>query len=279
MSHPLSINASVEGVGAATWRPAMIALDIDGTLLPLGAETVPPAMLEAVRRTVDAGVHVVLATGRRAVGTQAIAEQLGLAERPAVCSNGAVTVLPATCEVLAAETFDATTAVRLMQAALPEAVIAVECRDLAWLVSRELPDSEIRGPQQVATIAEMTSEPVLRLVVHWPDAELEEFVTRVEAAGLQGVNYAIGYSAWLDVMAPGVSKASALEALRKRVEVPADRTAAIGDGLNDLEMLAWGTHSVAMGSAPVQVQDAADEVALPAEEDGAAAVLNRWFAE
>ncbi len=255
----------------------MVALDIDGTVLALGSETVSPTVVEAVRRTVEAGVHVVLATGRRVVGTQAVAEQLGLAELPAACSNGAVTVVPATREILAAETFDATSAVGLMQVALPEAVIAVERRDLGWLVSRELPDSEIRGPQQVVTIREMIAQPVLRLVVHWPDAALEDFVARVESAGLHGVNYAIGYSAWLDVMAPGVSKASALEALRRRLRVPADRTAAIGDGLNDLEMLHWGAHSVAMGSAPAQVQDAASEVTHPAEEDGAAAVLNRWF--
>ncbi len=256
----------------------MVALDIDGTVVPVGSETVSAAVVDAVRRTAAAGAHVVLATGRRVAGTQAIAEQLALAELPAVCSNGAVTVVPATREILATETFDATTAVRLMQAALPEAVIAVERDDLVWLVSRELTDGEIRGPQQVASIQEMTSLPVLRLVVHWPDAALEDFVARVESAGLHGVNYAIGYSAWLDVMAPGVSKASALEALRRRLGVPADRTAAVGDGLNDLEMLEWGAHAVAMGSAPAEVQDAAGAVTYSAEEDGAAAVLNRWFA-
>ena len=59
--------------------------------------------------------------------------------------------------------------------------------------------------------------------------------------------------------------------------MPEGRTAAFGDGLNDLEMLAWATYGVAMGDAVVEVQDAADEVTLTAHEDGVARVLDRWF--
>ena len=259
------------------WRPRLVALDIDGTVVPLETDTVSPAVVAAVRRAVDAGVHVVLATGRRVLGSVDIAEQLGLSGQPAVCSNGAVIVVPATLEVLHTETFDPTSAIALMREALPEAIVAVERPGLGYLVTHEFPPGEIRGPQVVASLAQIVSEPALRLVVRWPGAELEEFVAAVEGAGLQGVNYAIGYSAWLDVMPPGVSKASALEVLRIRLGVPEGRTAAIGDGLNDLEMLAWATHGVAMGGAVVEVQDAADEVTLTAHEDGVASVLNRWF--
>ncbi len=256
----------------------LVALDLDGTVVPLEIEVVATAVVEAVRRAVDAGVHVVLATGRRAVGAVDIAEQLGLSDQPAVCSNGAVIAVPGTLEVVHSETFDPTSAVALMLEALPDAIVAVERPDLGYLVSHEFPAGEIRGPQVVATVAEMISGPALRLVVRWPGAELEHFVRVVESAGLHGVNYAIGYSAWLDVMPPGVSKASALEVVRLRLGVPEGRTAAFGDGLNDLEMLRWAAHGVAMGDAVVAVQDVADEVTLTAHEDGVAHVLDRWFA-
>jgi hydroxymethylpyrimidine pyrophosphatase-like HAD family hydrolase len=52
---------------------------------------------------------------------------------------------------------------------------------------------------------------------------------------------------------------------------------AVGDGRNDLEMLRWAGHGVAMGHAPAEVQDVADEVTGTFEEDGCAAVLDRWF--
>ena len=52
------------------WRPRLVALDIDGTILKWveGAGTthveVSPAVKDAVRRALDAGAHVVLASGR-----------------------------------------------------------------------------------------------------------------------------------------------------------------------------------------------------------------------
>ena len=133
---------------------------------------------------------------------------------------------------------------------------------VGYAVTRPFPEDEVSGEQLVMTVEEIVAQPVSRMVVRWPGAELEEFVAAVEGAGLHGVNYAIGYSAWLDVMPPGVSKASALEVLRVRLGVPEGRTAAFGDGLNDLEMLRWAAHGVAMGDAVVEVQDAADEVTL-----------------
>ena len=52
---------------------------------------------------------------------------------------------------------------------------------------------------------------------------------------------------------------------------------AVGDHRNDLEMFGWAALAVAMGDAPPAVQDAADEVTYSWAEDGAAAVLTRYF--
>ena len=73
-------------MSAPNWRPRLVALDIDGTLLkwvtgPGGGSTheaVPPAVLASVRRAVDAGAHVVLASGRAPHGMTVVAEQLQL---------------------------------------------------------------------------------------------------------------------------------------------------------------------------------------------------------
>jgi Cof subfamily protein (haloacid dehalogenase superfamily) len=259
------------------WRPALVALDLDGTTVPAETDHVSAAVVAAVRRVVDAGVHVVLATGRGVLGTRPVAEQLGLDHLPAVCSNGAVTAVPSRLEVVHAVTFDPAPAVRLVQQFLPEAIVAVERPGIGYAVTRPFPPDEVSGEQIVLPLEEIIAQPVSRMVVRSPGVELEEFVARVEAAGLQGVNYAIGYSAWLDVMPPGVSKASALEVMRIELGVPEGRTAAFGDGLNDLEMLAWAAHGVAMGDAVVEVQDTADEVTFTAHEDGVAHVLARWF--
>jgi hydroxymethylpyrimidine pyrophosphatase-like HAD family hydrolase len=52
---------------------------------------------------------------------------------------------------------------------------------------------------------------------------------------------------------------------------------AIGDGRNDTEMLRWAGRGVAMGQAPLEVQEAADDVTETVHNDGVAFELARWF--
>ena len=95
----------------------------------------------------------------------------------------------------------------------------------------------------------------------------------VERIGLHEVNYAVGFTAWLDINPEGVSKGSALELIRRRLSVEPRHTVAVGDQRNDLEMLGWAARGVAMGNAPEEVKAVADEVAGDVEEDGLVAVL------
>ena len=96
---------------------------------------------------------------------------------------------------------------------------------------------------------------------------------RVARSGLRDVTYAIGWSAWLDLTPPGVTKASALEVVRERLEVPAGSTLAVGDGGNDLEMLTWAAVGVAMGDDDERVLAVADAWTAGVEDDGVVAVL------
>jgi hydroxymethylpyrimidine pyrophosphatase-like HAD family hydrolase len=95
----------------------------------------------------------------------------------------------------------------------------------------------------------------------------------VERAGLHGVSYAVGWSAWLDINPEGVSKGSALELVRRRLQIEPINTVACGDQRNDLEMLHWAAWGVAMGNAPDEVKAVADEVAGHVDEDGLAPIL------
>jgi hydroxymethylpyrimidine pyrophosphatase-like HAD family hydrolase len=59
--------------------------------------------------------------------------------------------------------------------------------------------------------------------------------------------------------------------------VAASDVIAFGDMPNDLEMLQWVGHGVAMGNAHPALKDVADEVTATNAEDGLALVLERWF--
>jgi hypothetical protein len=170
-------------------------------------------------------------------------------------------------------TFDPTSALRLLREHLPGAAYAVEELGNGFRLAGPFPDGELTGQLTVVPFEELLDVPATRVVVRSPSHTPEEFLELTERIGLHGVNYAVGWTAWLDLAPEGVSKASALEQVRLRLGVPASRTVAVGDGRNDLEMLRWAAHSAAMGHAPPEVHAAATEVTGTVAEDGVADVL------
>jgi hydroxymethylpyrimidine pyrophosphatase-like HAD family hydrolase len=113
----------------------------------------------------------------------------------------------------------------------------------------------------------------VRVVVHVPDLSPQEFSKVIAESGVHGVEYSIGWTAWLDMAAPGISKASALEVIRDRLGIAREATVTVGDGFNDTEMLTWAGVGVAMGQAPQGVKDVADVVTESIYEDGTVLVL------
>jgi hypothetical protein len=82
----------------------------------------------------------------------------------------------------------------------------------------------------------------------------------------------------LEIAPRGASKASALAWLCERRGIAASEVAAFGDMPNDLPMLAWAGHAVAVANAHPEVIAAADEVTASNDEAGVARVLERVFA-
>ncbi len=257
--------------------PHLIALDIDGTTID-HAGVLSPGVRAAVRAVADAGHQVVIATGRSIVGTQPILRALNLTHGYAVCSNGAVTLRldperDGGYELLEAVTFDAGPALALLHGSWPDAVVAVEEIGVGFKVSAPFPDGELEGHVTVVPWEHLADSPVTRLTFRSPSGTTEDFLHLAERIGLHGFNYGVGYTAWLDINPEGVSKASALEQIRRRLHVEPAHTVAVGDQRNDLEMLRWAARGVAMGNAPDEVKAAADEVTGDVTEDGLVPVL------
>ncbi len=263
--------------------PSLVALDVDGTLIHYD-QTMSPRVRKAVRAAHEAGHLLVIATGRSLVGTLPIAEELGLDDCYMVSSNGAVTArldrsVGAGYEITDMVTFDPGPVVTLVRQQLPDALFAVEVVGQGARVSGDWPEGELSGLLDVVPFDRLVDGPTTRVVVRSPEHTPADFLQTVERIGLHGVSYAVGYTAWLDLAPEGVSKASALEQVRQRLGVPLERTIAIGDGRNDLEMLAWAHRGIAMGNAADVVLAAADEIAPDVREDGLAQVLEELTAD
>lgn len=262
-----------------TWRPRLIALDIDGTITPVGREDIAPAVRAAISRAVAHGAHVVLSTGRSLVGARPIVEDLGLRGTTAICSNGAVWWDTTTREVIRKVEFDPGPSVERLRALLPEAVFAVELTGVGNLSFGRFPDGDLWGEVREVSFEELVATPTSRLVMRWVDRTPEELALRMLDVELPGVSASQDHiEPWLTLTPPGVTKGAALEDLRAKLGVSEKDTLAIGDGANDVEMLRWAAHGVAMGQAPVAVREIADAVTGTVLDDGAAAVLDRYFA-
>jgi Cof subfamily protein (haloacid dehalogenase superfamily) len=270
------------------WKPRLIALDIDGTLLKwvdgggTTHEEIAPAVYDAVRRALDAGAHIVLASGRSPHGMTRIADALDLhvegEERIwIVASNGAVVLRYPPVEVIHEETFDAREAVASVLEHHPAALVAVEGRGVGYRVNRHFPPGELTGEMTITEVDDIVAGPVSRVIIRDPDATAEDFVALGERLGLHGTNYVVGWTAWLDLAPVGVDKASGLQHVADKLGVAADEVLAIGDGRNDIEMLQWAGRGVAMGQAIEEVIAAADAVTSSVFEDGAAVEIGKYF--
>lgn len=256
----------------------LVALDVDGTLVDHDGR-MSDTVRHAARNVVAAGHDVVIATGRSLGAVLPIIELIGLERGYGVCSNGAVTIridpaLDLGYEIVDRETFDPRHALMTLRDTIPGARFALEDADGNFLSTERFQDASFGIQARGVDFHHLLDATAVRVVVNSADASTEEFSAAIDAAGLHGVTYAVGWSAWLDIAADGVTKASALEKIRCRLGVDRHQTVAVGDGTNDLEMLRWAGRGVAMGQADAIVRDAANEVTGSVYDDGVATVLH-----
>jgi hypothetical protein len=178
--------------------------------------------------------------------------------------------------------------VRGLRQAIPGVVFAVELErgfghEAGWTDGALLPAP--RPPQREAPDAleadalELVTGPVVKLLLRHPTLPFAEVARRArEAVGEEAVVTWAG-TRIVEISAAGVTKAWALERLCATLGVHRDEVVAVGDMENDLAMLAWAGHAVAVANAQQNVLDAADEVTASNLEDGVALVLERLVAD
>jgi HAD superfamily hydrolase (TIGR01484 family) len=258
------------------WRPRLVALDIDGTLVDRNG-FLPDPVAEAVALVIEAGVPVVLSTGRSWHGTKPVFEELHLPAGSTVCSNGAVVVRYPPQEIVKAITFDPRPVISRVEEFAPGTLIAVEEIGIGYRLNDRFPGEDLTGELIIEDSEQLSSRPVTRVILRDPTRSEEEFLALARHLGMHGVTYFIGWRSWLDIAPDGVNKATALAEVAAGFGVPAADILAFGDGRNDIEMLRWAGRGVAMGDAPDEVKAVADDVTKTIDDGGPAAELRAWF--
>lgn len=267
--------------------PALIASDVDGTLLD-GDEKVTDRTRAAVNAAVGAGAHFVLATGRPPRWIAPIVDALGFAPM-AVCANGAVLYDPATDRVVSARTLSVQTLARLagiVGRLMPGAGLAVErvgasAHDAAtpqFISSPGYEHAWLNPDNTEVSLEDLLSEPAIKLLVRQAGAASADMAARLapHVGAVGELTYSTN-NGLVEIVPAGITKATGLTELIAPLGLTTTDVVAFGDMPNDLPMLLAAGHGVAMGNAHPDVRAVAAEVTAPNTDDGLARVLERWW--
>ena len=260
--------------------PKLVASDLDGTLVR-SDNTIDERTRRAIAAAEAAGATVVFCTARPHRGLTELADATGH-RGVAICNNGAMLWDLHAESVLETSPLHPTVARRLV------ALLEAEVPGGAWAVERaggfgHEPGYVTRWPipegAAVDAVHALICEPAVKLMLRHRDLSADVLLARARAAcgHLAELSHSSTSDALLEIAAPGVSKASALARLCEQRGIDRREVIAFGDMPNDLPMLAWAGHSVAVSNAHPEVRAAAHEVTASNDEAGVALVLERLF--
>lgn len=265
-------------------RPRLIALDMDGTMLD-GEGRLTPRLKAAFAAAQDLGVRIVAATGRMYPSAMMHLGEAGI-KSASIFYNGA----------LIRDTEDGRTIYERRVGKDLTAGILSFFRERGWYIHAYSDDKlivvddsdercryyeKLSGQKAVAygeKFWDSGLDSSKLLGISFDGDEFMRMGREVREAFGGSIYQATTWGAFLEMVHPSVNKANALERVCRYYGVPREEAAAIGDGINDIEMIKWAGTGIAMGNSKEAVKAAADIIAPPNTEEGAARIIERLIA-
>jgi Cof subfamily protein (haloacid dehalogenase superfamily) len=269
----------------------LLAADIDGTLLNPQFQ-ISATDLTALRRAQQAGVEVILVTGRRHQFALPIAQQVG-PDLWLISSNGAVTrslsgntfhrdLLPKeTCRRLCAamREFRGNT-VLTFDVEGKGAIVLEHMGQLTSSIQRWLEKNLEYIDFVIPVEKSLTTDPVQAMFCG-TIARMHQALAELAASGLENevtvlrTEYPLRDLSIVDVLNQGCSKGHAVERWANHRGIPREQVMAIGDNYNDVEMLAYAGVPFIMGNASAELRGRGWAVTLPNDQNGVAVAIDQ----
>ena len=242
---------------------------------------ISPRVARAVSAVMACGVTVTLASGRSFRSMWPFARALKIAS-PLVCYQGGRICVPPDGRILFDESVPLDATHDLLEYA--------QARDLDITVYLDdcVYTREIRRPREfydrffglpivvVEDLLHVVDRRPTKAIIVGEEAENDLLLPELENRFGRQLQIVRSHRYFVEAVPLDVTKASALAWLAAHLGVRQDETLAIGDGGNDVSMVAWAGLGVAMGNAVAEVRAVADWVAPTVEDDGAAVALERF---
>ena len=241
-----------------------------------------PRTIAALQAAREAGIHVVIATGRMFRSVLPYAEAAGI-EAPLVCYQGAAVVDPRTHEWLLHEPIPLALA-REAIAAVQSEGFGLNCYvDDDLYVStitdaaRAYADFQNLPLHEVGDLLAWIERAPTKLVVVSDPAALDALRPKLEARFGARLFIAKSLPYFLELASPAISKGTGLAFVAEHVGFPAAQTVAFGDGENDLELLEWAGYGVAVENGNEALKAKADWICRGPDEEGVAQVIEAYL--
>jgi hypothetical protein len=259
----------------------LIALDLDGTLLN-SALKVSERNAEAVKRALDAGVKVVLATSRWYRLAKRNAERLGI-DTPLICNNGAIVKRPQDSDELLHLRLDqelARDVTALADERRWETFTTIEdatyMRMRPGIIPERLPAGLRVSDRQAEEVARGQPTAVLVFGEEAVDEISQRFLPAFDGRAKFSLNRPPNYPHYVILTHPNADKGSALEMVCRELDVPLTDVMAMGDSESDLDMLRLAGLGIAVNNSPDEVKRAALHIAPANDADGVAWAIERF---
>lgn len=260
----------------------LIATDLDDTLLRNDL-TLSERVIHAIRQAKEQGVYVTFATGRMPSAARPYAEQLGL-DVPIITYNGALIQESISHKVLYRKVIPVELAREVIAFLLNERAHVHMYREDRVFVQKMNEWSESYGQKtrvkvEEADLLELLQEEkegVENIIILGPPEQLADLQEKLKERFLNKLHLTSSKPYFLELNHPEVNKGETLLNFAKGLGIKQEEIMAIGDSLNDIEMIKVAGLGVAMGNARQEVKDAAKVVTATNEEDGVAVAIEKY---
>lgn len=260
--------------------PRLIATDLDGTLF--GSDHVPALpTVDAVNAAVDAGIIVIAATGRSWFRGVDLATGTGARIDRFIGSNGGHRMNVATRVLEERLVFDSDVVRAVLSgvvAGLGDVGFGFELSDgMAW-TERFVALTPVYlggGRRPSSPTPDGRFGEVGKMFVAHPEVAGVDLVRLLDPLVPDEVNVTTSGVSFVELTPPGADKGAAVARFAATVGIEPEEVLAFGDNQNDLTLLEWAGHGVAMANALDMVKDVADEVTATNVDFGVARVINR----
>ncbi len=259
----------------------LLAVDLDGTLLT-STRTIPAGVLEAVAAAQGRGVRVTVATGR--IWPSAEPYILGVgADPPAILYNGGMVYDFRSGVILSRVPlpYDHARAVLELLQTFPQVQPHLYVDDQVY-IGRAGPLSEYYQRKNGIPVVEVRDllaflpRESMKILIVGDRASLVALHDAIAALPLP-IHTVFSEETYLEVLPPGISKGTGLKFIAQTFQIPASEIVAVGDNLNDREMLQFAGVGVAMGNADEVLRRQADYVTRTNDEEGVRDVIERFI--